>query len=170
MGIDPRHPAIVLAKAKGLIVEPQGASLLGAVSAPGREVRTKQGADVRVAVLAHVRTPNPLNGRVHWRTQSARVKAVHAAVWSSLFDVEVAVRETLALGCVVTLTRLSAGTVDSDNLQACLKPARDTVAAWMLNGAIGEMDSDPRITWEYGQEKTKRGVQAVRVEIEPRAT
>jgi hypothetical protein len=159
------HPLIDAAVAAGRVtIEPP--STRGAVPVPGREVRTKLAG---ISVLAHVRTPNPLNGRVHWRTQSARVKAVHAAVWSSLFDVEVEVRERLALGCVVTLTRVSAGTVDSDNLQACLKPARDTVAAWMLNGAIGEMDSDPRIVWQYGQEKAKRGVQAVRVEIEPRA-
>jgi hypothetical protein len=40
MGIDPRHPDIVLAKARGLIVEPQVAVPLGAVPVPGREVRT----------------------------------------------------------------------------------------------------------------------------------
>jgi len=121
-----------------------------------------------VSVVAYVKTPNPLNGRVHWRVQSRRVKAIHAAVWAALFDVPAAVRGRLATGCTVTMTRVSAGQVDSDNLQGCLKPVRDTVAVWLLDGAIGAMDSDPRISWECGQERGKRGVHCVRIEIEPR--
>jgi hypothetical protein len=121
-----------------------------------------------IQVTAHVPTPNPLNGRVHWRVQSKRVKAVHAAVWAALFGIDREVRERLARGCVVTLTRVSAGTVDDDNLQGCLKAARDTVAVWLLGGEVGRMDSDPRIAWLYRQEKGKRGVQEVRVTVEPR--
>lgn len=123
-----------------------------------------------VTATVFVKTPNPTNGRVHWRVMSQRAKEQHAAVWCRLFDVPMETRQSLAMGCTVTMTRISVGTVDSDNLHGCLKAVRDTVACWLLDGAIGAMDSDPRITWQYGQEKGKRGVHAVRIEIEPRAT
>lgn len=65
------------------------------------------------------------------------------------------------LPVIVTLIRLSAGTLDSDNLQGAMKHVRDGVA-----DAFGVADNDPRIAWRYDQERTKRGVYGVRIQME----
>jgi hypothetical protein len=65
------------------------------------------------------------------------------------------------LPCVVTLTRISAGTLDDDNNVGALKHCRDGIAdAYQLP------DNDPRFTWNYAQEKCPRGKFGVRIEIE----
>lgn len=67
---------------------------------------------------------------------------------------------------VVTITRISPGTLDSDAVPASAKHIRDGVA-----DALGINDNDPRVTWEYRQEKgarAKAGTHAgwgVRIEI-----
>lgn len=64
------------------------------------------------------------------------------------------------LPATITLVRLSAGELDTDNLQSALKRVRDAVAEWC---GCGDSPRDP-LTWEYGQERTKPGHQAVRIE------
>jgi hypothetical protein len=64
------HPSIVLARAKGLLVEPQGASLLGAVPVPGREVRTK--AESEKAFMADVVTLARQLGWLVYHTHDSR--------------------------------------------------------------------------------------------------
>lgn len=61
-------------------------------------------------------------------------------------------------GAVVTITRLSARELDSDNLESSQKAVRDGVA-----DALGIDDRDPRVTWLYAQEKAKG--YAVRITI-----
>lgn len=111
---------------------------------------------VASAVLP-IATPNPLNGsHRHWsviRAQRARQKRTAWAMCPSA-----------PLPCVVRLVRLSAGTLDDDNLRAALKAVRDGVAV-----RLGVDDADPRVAWEYAQERAKRGEQAVRIEIWPAA-
>jgi hypothetical protein len=165
MGIDPRHPDIVLARAKGLLVEP--ASARGAVPVPGPEVRTKQG-DSMVRVDYFGAVPNPTNARVCWQGRSRVAKMQRSSTWAALFDKPAETREALALGCTVTLTRISAGKLDSDNLQAAMKSFRDVVAAWLFGGQIGQRDSDERVTWVYRQERGKPRQKGARIEIEPR--
>lgn len=63
----------------------------------------------------------------------------------------------LASGIVVTLTRIGARPLDTDNLAYAFKSIRDGVA-----DAFGIRDDDKRIAWEYAQEK---GSPAVRIEI-----
>lgn len=123
---------------------------------------------VRVCATLALRTVNTTNAREHWATRSRRVKAEHEAVAASLIGYPNAWRERLAAGCVCTLTRVSAGTLDGDGLAAALKGVRDAVAVWLLGGRIGERDSDPRITWVCDQRPGKRNRPAVIVEIEPR--
>ena len=66
----------------------------------------------------------------------------------------------------VTVTRCSAGELDShDNLRTALKHVVDGVADF-----LGCHDNDPRITWTYAQEKTKRGTHAVKIKIEKTRT
>lgn len=66
---------------------------------------------------------------------------------------------------VVTLTRLSRGELDDDNLRGALKSVRDGVA-----DALGlKSDRDPRVRWEYGQGRgTKAQPYGVRIEVRAR--
>jgi hypothetical protein len=105
-----------------------------------------------------IKTVAGLNAREHWRARTRRVKSERTAAC-------LAVR--LQLGsdprpCVVTLTRLSAGTLDDDNLQGAAKAIRDGIA-----DAIGVADNDPAIEWRYAQAKCKRGEFGMRVQIAP---
>lgn len=67
------------------------------------------------------------------------------------------------LPCMVTLTRLSPGTLDDDNLRSALKACRDGVAERL--GADDRPGSG--IEWRYAQEKCARGEYGVRVEVTP---
>lgn len=107
-----------------------------------------------VEVVLPIKTINPLNGsHGHWRVTSARRKRERGLA-AMLVPAH-------SLPCVVTLTRLSSGTLDDDNVRAALKSVRDGIA-----DKLGVADNDPRIQWRYAQEKTKRGVYGVRVRIE----
>lgn len=70
----------------------------------------------------------------------------------------------MSLPCVVRLTRLSPGTLDDDNLRGALKAVRDGVA-----DRLGVDDRDPRVTWEYAQERFKGLKGVVLLELRPRA-
>jgi hypothetical protein len=63
---------------------------------------------------------------------------------------------------VITLTRLSPRAFDSDNLQGACKSIRDGVADW-----LGLDDADPRLRWEYRQEKAKMHAVRIRIEVMP---
>lgn len=62
--------------------------------------------------------------------------------------------------CVVLLTRIGPRALDGDNLQSGFKNVRDTVADW-----LGVKDNDPRVRWEYAQERGKPREYAARVTI-----
>lgn len=66
------------------------------------------------------------------------------------------------LPVIVTLTRISAGTLDDDNNQGALKGVRDGIA-----DAFGVDDGGDQIKWQYAQAKCKRGEYGVQVTIEP---
>lgn len=107
-----------------------------------------------------IKTVGGLNARENWRTRAGRVK--RERYWALMYA-----KQLLKLYFgeprtfhIVTLTRLSSGTLDSDNLQGSLKAIRDGVA-----DAIGMPDNDPRIEWQYAQEKCKRGDFGVKIEI-----
>lgn len=107
-----------------------------------------------------IKTAAGLNAREHWRVRAQRMKRERyagAMGFRSMFRPG----EILQLPAIVTLTRLSPGVLDSDNLQGALKAVRDGVA-----DAFGMADNDPRIEWRYAQEKCKRGDFAVRIEVE----
>lgn len=108
-------------------------------------------------VTLPVRTVSEANTRGHWATRSRRVKAhrtaAHLALRSRVRD--------LTLPAVVVLTRCapSAG-LDDDNLRSALKAVRDGVA-----DALGVDDRDPRVRWEYRQERAPRGRWSVAVRV-----
>ena len=66
---------------------------------------------------------------------------------------------------VVTMTRLSRGELDDDNLRGALKAVRDGIA-----DALGlASDRDPRVRWEYGQGRgSARMPFGVRIEVRRR--
>src|SRR5678815_1117800 len=62
---------------------------------------------------------------------------------------------------VVTLTRISSGSLDDDGLRGALKTVRDGVADW-----LGVDDRDPIVEWRYEQLLCPRGFWATRVAVE----
>lgn len=95
------------------------------------------------------------NAHAHHWLRVKRARAHHDAV-----SLHLRPRRAPAPPAVVTITRLAPTSLDSDNLQGSAKHVRDAIAAW-----LGVDDRDPRITWHVAQEKTKRGVYAVRLAV-----
>lgn len=110
------------------------------------------------AVEMPIATPNPVNGsHGHWRVVSARRKKQRKAAY-----LLTPARWAQHLPATIRLVRLSAGVLDDDNLRPALKSARDGIA-----DKLGIADNDPRVTWDYAQERCKRGQTGVRVECYP---
>lgn len=102
-----------------------------------------------------IKTPNPTNGsHGHWRSSSTRVKKQREAAFY--------VCPRHPLPCTVTMTRLSPGLLDDDNLRPALKAIRDGIAS-----RLGVADNDPRIRFEYDQRRCKPGGFGVEVSISP---
>ena len=95
------------------------------------------------------------NLREHWAVKAKRSKAHRAAA--------VAIPRGDYLPCTVTLVRISPRPLDDDNLRSAFKALRDGVA-----DRLGVADNDPRVTWEYRQQRGAPKQYAARVEIEPR--
>ena len=102
-----------------------------------------------------LRTVAGLNAREHWRVRATRVRNERIAVG---WRMQHAPKPGLPVR--VTLTRLSAGTLDSDNLQGAFMGVRDAIAQ-----CYGIADNDARIEWVYAQEKCKRGTYRIRITI-----
>ncbi len=108
---------------------------------------------IGVAVELPLKTVSELNGaHGHWAASAARRKKQRRTAMLAC--------PATTLPCVVRLVRLSAGTLDDDNLRAALKSVRDGIA-----DRLGVADNSPLVRWEYGQAKCKRGEYGVRVEI-----
>lgn len=105
-----------------------------------------------LTIEAPIKTVNPLNIRELWQQRSARVKKERRFTAIALMG-----KKLPPLPWVVTMTRLSPGTLDDDAVPGAFKGIRDEIAAW-----IQLKDNDPRITWRYAQAKGKLGV---RIEI-----
>jgi hypothetical protein len=93
-----------------------------------------------------IRTQTECNTNEHWRVRALRAKMQVEAVRLHLRG------KRISLPCVVTLTRIAPGTLDAhDNLPSALKHVVDAIAT-----ELGVPDNDPRITWQYAQEKRSR--------------
>ena len=106
---------------------------------------------VRTRATMPIRLHSTLNMREHWSARAKRVKAQRAAVAYT------GVGRGCRLPCVVKITRIGKRKLDGDNLQGACKAVRDQVAVHLMVD-----DADPRVTWEYAQEK---GDYAVRIEV-----
>lgn len=105
-----------------------------------------------MSVILPIKTVSEMNQRCHWAERAKRMKSHRTAARLMV--------PAHPLPCVVTLTRLSAGTLDDDNLRSALKGVRDGVA-----DRLGVDDGVDSVEWRYEQGKVSRGTSAVRVEI-----
>lgn len=128
-------------------------------------------------VVVPIRTTSKTNDRDPWPVRAKKTKAERDATALVVLTVagnrrmrlearvhKKAMRYSFAeapLPCTVTLTRQSPRALDDDNVRGALKAVRDEVAAF-----LGVDDRDPRVRWEYAQEKTTAGTYGVRVLIE----
>lgn len=117
--------------------------------------------------LNNVQLTNPLNGNKggHWagRAKKAKEQRTFAKiVTSSKIYGPDSTKIDLSGPLVITITRISSGTLDDDSLPASAKHIRDGVA-----DALKVKDNDPRITWRYAAEKAKRGTWGCRINITP---
>jgi len=105
-----------------------------------------------------IRTWSEANARLHWAARARRAgeqrRVARICVRAAL------ARQPAALPLTVTLTRLAARRLDSDNLTGALKAVRDGIA-----DALGVDDGDGRLEWRYAQEAAPRGRYGVRVEV-----
>lgn len=119
-------------------------------------------------VTLPLRTVSPTNEREHWAKKHRRAKAERQAAWSAWLQMGKP-RVGPEGRASVTLTRIGPRLLDDDNLPGATKHLRDTLAALLIlgempgRGRMGHYDDDPRLAWDYYQE---RGAYAVRVEIE----
>lgn len=113
--------------------------------------------DELIDITLPLRTKNPTNNRQHWRVVWKRSKKERGTAY--MLTKQKIIGMTFPV--VVTLTRLSAGELDDDNLRSSLKAIRDGVA-----DAFGMADNDKRLKFDYAQEKCKRGAYGVRIQID----
>lgn len=107
------------------------------------------------SITLPIKTGAGLNDRKHWAHRAREAKEQRSAAALAT--------PRAALPVTVRLVRISAGVLDDDNCQGALKHVRDGVA-----DKLRVDDRDPRVTWEYAQERCKRGSWGVRIEIMPR--
>lgn len=111
-----------------------------------------------IDIIVPVRTVAGLNAREHHLARSRRVKKERT---TACIVVKSATRQ-FPLPVVVTMTRLSAGKLDDDNIPGACKAIRDGIA-----DAYGIDDAGPEIQWRYAQQRCSRGAFGVLVRIEP---
>lgn len=120
-------------------------------------------------VTIPIRLVSEANAHSHWRVRQKRAKEQRGIVALALHRPLVEATRTCELtpvllrdpSAIVTLTRIATRALDSDNLVGAFKHVRDGVA-----DALGINDRDPRVTWEYRQERGRPGEYAVRIVVE----
>ena len=114
-------------------------------------------------VFIPVRTVSEANSHTHWRLRQKRAKAQRYVVLAMLrARCSYPWKHGEPVPLIVTITRLSSGLLDTDNLAGASKHCRDSVAEWLGRGD-GPNDG---IEWRYQQERCKRGEFGVRVRVE----
>lgn len=103
-----------------------------------------------------------LNKREHWARRAKLAKAQRDAAHYGLIGLLPTGESSLyrRMAKVVKLTRIAPRELDTDNLAGGFKSVRDGVADW-----LGINDNDPRVTWQYAQERGKPKQYACRIEF-----
>lgn len=105
--------------------------------------------------LLPIETVSEANLQQHWSKKHKRHKAQKIQIWCK-FQKE---KPSISLPCIVHLTRISPRFLDDDNLRVAFKWIRDEIANNIIPGkAAGRADDDPRIEWQYSQEKGEKSV------------
>lgn len=101
-----------------------------------------------------IETVSEMNRQEHWSKRAKRFKKQKKRIALAFLEEPL----KLKLPVHIRIIRYSSQTMDADNVNAALKGVRDAMADQILPGFLpGRADSDPRITWEYEQEKGKNG-------------
>lgn len=108
-------------------------------------------------IFLPIKTKPGLNAREHWRARASRTKSEREAAHLAF---KATMRHGSALPCTITLVRLSAATMDDDNLPGAFKAIRDGIA-----DALGVKDNNPAVTWRYDQRKCKHGEFGIIIEV-----
>lgn len=115
-----------------------------------------------IDLVLPLRTGAGLNDRMHWRTRHGKVKKERGTA-CLMTRLELNRRPRyFSYPIVVTLTRLSSGELDEDNLAGSLKAIRDGIA----DAFECDDSARSRLRFIYRQEKCKRGAFGVKVRIE----
>lgn len=111
-----------------------------------------------------IKLASEANSSEHWTKSSKRhrqQKLVTRAYINKHLD-------KIPVPCVVTLTRHSPRPYDCDNNTNAFKYVRDAVSEAILNCKLaGRADSDPRIKWQYGRDKTSDAEYFITIKIKP---
>jgi hypothetical protein len=109
-----------------------------------------------------LRLVSSTNAREHWAVKAKRVKHQRGTVALLLRSKALVTGAALdSFHHVVCVVRIAPRPLDGhDNLRESAKACVDGIADW-----LGVKDNDPRVSWEYGQERGKVREYAVRVEI-----
>ena len=105
---------------------------------------------MNLSAVIPVETPSLANLREHWAKRAERAK-LHRSMAQWHMRVAGGPPGMFPLPVTVKLTRCSPRELDDDNLRSALKNCRDGVADW-----LGIDDRDPRVSWDYGQERAKK--------------
>jgi len=108
-----------------------------------------------------IHTVSEANKREHWAIKAKRVKEQRGMVSAKLKTILKNI-DNWDLRRTVVLTRIAPRLLDDDNIRGAMKAIRDGVADVICEN---KNDRDPRITWEYKQEKRKPKEYEIRVEI-----
>ena len=108
-----------------------------------------------------IKTVSEANSSEHWTVKAKRHRVQQFFVRMAFH----AQKTQPTLPCCVKMTRLGGRRLDAkDNLPMALKYVADAIADQLVPGLRpGMADDDPRITWEYAQEKAKKP--GIRIEI-----
>ena len=111
-----------------------------------------------VCVRVPIRIISEANSRQHWRKAAARKKEHRT---TARVVMQQHARPMHDGPIIITLTRIAPRVLDDDNLASGFKAARDGVADW-----LGIDDGSTRLSWRYGQRKSKPGEYAAEVAVE----
>ena len=119
-----------------------------------------------IDVLIEARTVSEANSRAHWGVRARRSKKLRSLARLLCAGPVCACRDRLGGTFTVRLIRVAPHSLDTDNLAAALKAIRDGVTDALAPCGV-LTDADPRVTWEYAQERGEPKQYAVRVEVRP---
>lgn len=159
MGIPENHPAIVEARAKGLVTDTGPAK-------PQRSAARRKAPDGRVpaggprrprwclTLTLACRVVSEANRRDHWTVMRRRKEVQAQSLGKALAALHAALTPAL-LPAPLCVTWVHVGReMDDDNLRRAFKGLRDALAA-----ELGVDDADPRVEWRYEQRAGAPGVE-----------